>query len=942
MDAAWHGRLAGQQMYRSAPTFEDVVKPDEYVAGRGRGATGFVTSAQVSLDAGTRFGQPPPGYIAGRGRGLGDTRRETLEAQVRARQQANARRFETRADDDPDDEGGDGDVVGNGRGLEEEEGGLFADAVYEEDDREADEIYNEVDEKMEARGKKYRNVKIQEAIEQYRKEHPTLKQRFVDLKRELADVTEDDWATIPDIGDYRVKRHKVDRLTPAPDSILISAKKDMSTVASVKPGATTDLSSIGEGRSSVLGLKLDRAGDSVSGQTNVDPKGYLTELSSLRVTSASDIGDIKKARLLLKSVTSTNPKHAPGWIAASRLEELDGHLESARLLILEGCRLCPQNEDVWIEAARLYPGPQAKGVLAQAVKHVPKSIKVWLQAAALEDETTNKRTVLRKALKKVPNSSRLWRAAVDLEGPEDAKILLSHAVDCAPQAVDLWLGYARLETYEKAKEILNRAREANPAEISIWLTAAKLEEAHGEKDGLGVATIVERAIRVLSVAQEVVTRDQWMSEAKISEVDGYPRTCVALVNGALGLGVEDVDRKILWTEDARSAEREGRIETARAIHQKMVATFPGEKTVWHQAALFEKRHGTGTAVRELLQRAVKYCPRAEDIWLMAAKESWSSNDVDGCRNILMEAFVANPNSEPIWIEAARVESETKEWDRARILMQRAREQVQTARVYMKSALVERSAGDANREEAMLREGLEKYPNFEKLWLMLAQLRLRLGDVSGARAAYLDGIVRCPNSVAVALGLSELEAKQGRPATARATLEQAIKRIPGSDELWLAAVRLEKKEDGAASRKLARALQHHPKSGLLWAEAIELEARPKQKAKSILALKNCEEDVYVLVGVARMFWRDGKIDKARSWFEKAVAIGRNVGDAWANFYAFELEHGNNDSRVSMRDRCEAAKPTIGLLWSPIRKAPENSAMSTPQLLCIAAAQVASVE
>ena len=54
------------------------------------------------------------------------------------------------------------------------------------------------------------------------------------------------------------------------------------------------------------------------------PQGYLTDLNSMKVSSDAEIGDIKKARLLLKSVISTNPKHAPGWIAAARLEELVG------------------------------------------------------------------------------------------------------------------------------------------------------------------------------------------------------------------------------------------------------------------------------------------------------------------------------------------------------------------------------------------------------------------------------------------------------------------------------------------------------------------------------------------------------------------------------------------------------------------------------------------
>ena len=71
----------------------------------------------------------------------------------------------------------------------------------------------------------------------------------------------------------------------------------------------------------MFGLKLDTMADSVSGQTVVDPKGYLTDLKSMKITSDAEISDIQKARLLLRSVIQTNQRHAPGWIAAARLEE---------------------------------------------------------------------------------------------------------------------------------------------------------------------------------------------------------------------------------------------------------------------------------------------------------------------------------------------------------------------------------------------------------------------------------------------------------------------------------------------------------------------------------------------------------------------------------------------------------------------------------------------
>jgi hypothetical protein len=55
----------------------------------------------------------------------------------------------------------------------------------------------------------------------------------------------------------------------------------------------------------------------------------------MALKSDADIADIKKARLLLRSVIQTNPHHAPGWVAIARLEEVAGSLAEARKLLQE-------------------------------------------------------------------------------------------------------------------------------------------------------------------------------------------------------------------------------------------------------------------------------------------------------------------------------------------------------------------------------------------------------------------------------------------------------------------------------------------------------------------------------------------------------------------------------------------------------------------------------
>lgn len=60
------------------------------------------------------------------------------------------------------------------------------------------------------------------------------------------------------------------------------------------------------------------------------------------------------------------------------------------------CVLSLKSEDVWLEAARLQPGDTAKAVVAQAVRHLPQSVRIYIRAAELETDIRAKKRVLRK------------------------------------------------------------------------------------------------------------------------------------------------------------------------------------------------------------------------------------------------------------------------------------------------------------------------------------------------------------------------------------------------------------------------------------------------------------------------------------------------------------------------------------------------------------------
>jgi hypothetical protein len=76
----------------------------------------------------------------------------------------------------------------------------------------------------------------------------------------------------------------------------------------------------------------------------VDVGGFLTELSTSQGmgSGAELVSDTNKARALLQSVVSSNPKHSGGWIAASRVEVLAGRKQDAKELLAMGLKHCKE------------------------------------------------------------------------------------------------------------------------------------------------------------------------------------------------------------------------------------------------------------------------------------------------------------------------------------------------------------------------------------------------------------------------------------------------------------------------------------------------------------------------------------------------------------------------------------------------------------------------
>ena len=837
----------------------------------------------------TYDGPPPAGYVPGKGRG--------------------ATGFTTRSD------------VGSAAVPPEGEGGQ-----YEDGDEEADKIYAAVDERVESMKRKRKRA--QGAVDDAAQSSGKISDDFKDLKAKLGTVTEQEWAALPEVSDRKVKRKAVqDVFTPLMDSVYksnaekMADSKERDVQGEEQSGEGAGLDNLANARNKAISMTLKSISDSVGGQTNVDPKGYITSMKREKISTMAEVGDIKKARLLLKSVRGTNKNHGPGWIAAARVEEFAKDMKRARAIIREGCENCPNSEDVWLEAIRLSVNSDvAKSVAAHSIGVIPGSVKLYLKAADLEVSPKDKRTVLRRAIEAVPNSVKLWKEAIELESERDAKVMLSRAVECVPESVEIWLALARLETYQNARKVLNRARKALPGEVTIWVTAARLEE--GQKNLSGVDKIVSKSVKALSLGvNAVVKREAWIGQAEACERGGSPGTASSIVRHSIPIGVEDEDRLRTWQGDADSFGESGLYNCAKSAYAVMLECFGRKKNLWIKAVELERKFGDKSSVEERLRSGVEAVPKATVLWLMLAKSMWSGGDVSGARNVLTSAFSANPNSEAVWLAGAKLERENGEHERARVLLSRARNNVDGPLVWMKSAVLERDTLNFADAIKMIEEGVKLYPKFDKFYMIAGQVcHSELHDVAGGRLWYQRGLEATQQkSIPIWKLLHELEVSVGSHSKARSLLELGRLKNPQSDSLWYYSVCLERSLGNSAgeSSMLERGIKSCPRSGLLWSHKISTSGTFEKKRNSVDGIKMCPDSPLVITAVAREFMKDGKRDKARKWFERSVAVDPSYGDAYVHWYKLEAEKDDvgveNDGAKRVLDLVCRNEPKWGDLW-----------------------------
>lgn len=907
--------------------------PENYVAGLGRGATGFTTRSDLGPAREGPSEEQMKEMLAKRAATLGQAAPSAYGVVEKKEEDEDEDRFQ-----DPDNEIG-----------------LFSNGMnYDAEDDEADRIYQAVDDRMAKRRRVRREAREKKEREEYEKNNPKIQLQFADLKRALSTVSAEEWAGIPEVGDMTGKAKRArearqnTRSYAVPDSVISAAHQAgqlETSISSDSDGTMTNFASIGAAQKSALQVRLDSAASgtqsSISGTaTSVDPRGYLTALDKASaVNAAMPIEDINRARVLLESAVKTNIHNGPGYVALARLEEVAGKVRQAKKIIQKACEMCPRSIVVWEEAIRLHRENvhNAKIVAANGIKLNPKAIKLWMAAIELEKTSRDRKKITRQAIDHNPQSVELWKLLInDTEKIEDVRILFAKATETVKLSEELWISYARVSEPDHAQQILNAARKAIPTSAKVWVFACRLQEQSGKEKLCD--KIMERAVKALTKENAMLKREDWITQAETCEQEGCPVTAGSIIKSTIGWGLdEDDERRDTWLEDSKHSLAKGMYETARAVIAQATTVFPYSTTVWHTSIDLEKRHGTQATLLDMLERAVNSCPNSESLWLLYAREMWQAGKLVEAREVVSRSFAQLSGNENIYLSAVNLEVEAGQYDQARHFLQIARESAGTDRIYMKSAVMERQLGDLEAALDLCNKGLQMWPGSWKLHAIKGQVYESMSKLKEAQEAFSIGTRANPKAPVLYILLSHIQEKQGAIIQARSSLDRGRQENPKNAQLLCEAVRLERRQNNnsAASKTMSFALQECPTSGLLWAEKImHLEARTQRKPRALEAIKKVENDPLLFVVIARIFWGERRLDKATTWFQKAVNLQPEFGDGWVYYYKFLQQHGTDEKKADVLSKAIMAEPKYGEIWQSVAKDPKYARTGVEEILKIA--------
>nr|CCA16115.1 conserved hypothetical protein [Albugo laibachii Nc14] len=341
---------------------------------------------------------------------------------------------------------------------------------------------------------------------------------------------------------------------------------------------------------------------------------------------------------------------------------------------------------------------------------------------------------------------------------------------------------------------------------------------------------------------------------------------------------------------------------AKKIFEKLIRDHPEDVNVFQAYGNFHGKCKKMKEARELFRYATELDDAGGQVWHAWAKAEYDMGFYRRALSVLEEGMVQFPTNKYLVLLSAMAQFKAgDQWQGRHTFSQLVDCGDFIHAAYFNAfAKMEEEAGDMTQAEALYRDALNIYPDHVPSIMSFAILQARGGNVQAGRELFEQSIPIVKKVGSLLFAWGSFEEQYGELSHAKQILEETTAKEPMHLEAWRSLARVENKLGNSENARvvLTRAAQH------------------------------VENNIPLLIQLAKNEERNHNIDEARRALEKALELDKENGSVWNLRALLEL-------RID-------PKKTRSLVESALKCIPEHEAHTHSILYCTYGRALAMVQ
>lgn len=634
-----------------------------------------------------------------------------------------------------------------------------------------------------------------------------------------------------------------------------------------------------------------------------EPKDPTSWISSARLEE--NCGNYSEAKSLIQQGCLQCPRDEDIWLENIRLNETD--VVQRKILVANAIRFLPKSTALWVKAIQFETERSNKyRVVRKAIKEIPYSLELWKMAVKFEQDKSEVVRILKKALEFLPGCHDFWLALIDLAPYSEVKTLLNNMTSNRKDDKNLYIFIATLEeksnpsiTVSELKKILEPAftvsDDISTDELLKWIHVADNLALNNDK-GLLPYVLSDILLGCLGVrVLEIVNSD--LLKSTNSEM-----IKIAMYKNLLKY---QGDKVKMWMELKNLCVSIENISIFFTIFNDLLFNdFPKNSLLMkhpHLSLLYAKElwkhYQSSERVLEILNKTLLDIPLFLEGWFAKLKILIQIGEIGNAEKIFTTLLQFDQDSKLKPIETERVLYKHIDFlrycnknDAALQLLESQYLQkyplcyklhLQLAQIHEELKLYEKVISDYEKATTLM-------PNSAILWIEYSRfIEMKMHNLMKARSILDIGILKSPENPTLLKARIELELRQNNLIQANLLISQGIQKFRKDEWMWVLSIRANQEKKSAYKKTLFQD-----------------------------ALKATDNSYLVLFEIGKSFYIDNQFSIALKWFDRSLSKNKKFGDAW--YYKTLCFQSLKKDIKECKNCVIEEEPKYGELWIAVSK------------------------